>query len=155
VTFTTDYLQKTLTTADIIFNNEAGAIAFGRWILGIMTFLQGYDKIFNIKLRNVVEIYEQPGPDRYIFPRFWIWAGTIFTSYTELVCGALIIPGLFVDYAMSLLALNMLVVVIAFSVKNPMWDMKYVFPRLVFILILLAVPDSWDKYSLDMVLFKF
>jgi putative oxidoreductase len=134
---------------DIFFNNQAGAIALARWILGIMTVLQGYDKIFNIKLGNVVEVYEQPGPDKYPFPRPLVWAGTVFTSFSELICGALIIPGLFIDYALSILGINMLVVVIAFSIKNPMWDMKYVFPRLVFILILLAIPDSWDSFSLD------
>lgn len=140
---------------DLGFNNQAGAIALARWILGTLLVTQGYDKIFNIKLRNVVQAYEMPAPERYTFPHFWVWAGTLYTSFTELICGAFIIPGLFIDYALSLLALNMLVVVIAFTLRNPMWDMKYVFPRLVLILMLLAVPDNWDKFSLDMYLFNY
>ena len=87
-------------------------------------------------------------------PRFLIVLATWFTAYTELICGFLLIIGLFESIALFLLGLNLIVAAIGFSINTPMWDSKYVFPRLVLLLLLLIVPNTWDAWSLDSLFFK-
>ena len=60
--------------------------------------------------------------------------------------------GLGRDIALYVLASELVFVAIAFSLIQPMWDMEYFFPRLVFIIALLLIPGGWDKFSLDYVL---
>jgi uncharacterized membrane protein YphA (DoxX/SURF4 family) len=130
-----------------MYYNYVGGYTLARVVLGILFFLQAYDKIFKIGLRNVVQAYELP--TNYMFSDFFIWTGTIFTSYIELICGPLLILGLFTGYSLYLLGLDIIIVVIALGTQNPMWDMKYVLPRLGLILLLLFTPETWNRLSLD------
>ena len=133
--------------------HQIAAVFIARVFLGILFFFQGYDAIFNIKIKNVVESYEATFINRKM-PRFLIVLATWFTSYTEFICGFLLIIGLFEYAALFLLGINLIVAAIGFGMNTPMWDSKYVFPRLVLVLLLLLVPDAWDAWSLDSLLFK-
>ena len=133
--------------------HQIAAVFIARVFLGILFYFQGYDAIFNIKIRNVIESYEVSFINGKM-PRFLIVLATWFTAYTELICGFLLIIGLFESIALFLLGLNLIVAAIGFSVNTPMWDSKYVFPRLVLLLLLLIVPNTWDAWSLDSLFFK-
>jgi len=131
--------------------NHSIAYALARIILGILFLWQGYDKIFNVKIKNVVQAYELPMG--YPFSNIWVWVGTIFTSYVELICGLLLIIGLATNYALYLLGLDLILVVIALSAMNPIWDMKFVFPRLILLIILLLLPPHLNILSIDHYIF--
>ncbi|MDO8998629.1 MAG: DoxX family protein [Bacteroidota bacterium] len=134
--------------------HEIAAIFIARVFLGILFFFQGYDAIFNIKISNVIETYQNTFTNVRM-PRFLIVLATWFTSYTELICGFLLIIGLFEYVALFLLGLNLIIAAIGFGINTAMWDSKYVFPRLVLILLLLIVPETWDAWSLDSLFFKY
>jgi uncharacterized membrane protein YphA (DoxX/SURF4 family) len=132
----------------IIQFHESAAVFIARVFLGSLFFFQGYDAVFKVKVNTIISTYERTFSNKGI-PVFLIKTGTWFTSYTELIAGLLLILGLFEYCALYLLGLNVIIASIAFSITQPMWDMRFVFPRLILLVFLLVVPASWDVWSID------
>ncbi len=129
------------------------AIFIARVFLGILFFFQGYDAIFNIKLKQVIETYHNTFVNKGI-PKFLTISASWFTSYTALIGGFLLIIGLCEYSVLYLLGLNLIITAIGFSINNPMWDTRFVLPRLILIIFLLIVPQNRNIWSLDYLLFK-
>lgn len=128
--------------------NDAVAILMIRTVTGILFFFQGYDKIFNIKIVNVVKTFSVPMGKIHI--RQSLLSPLIYlSSIMELICGVLLFLGLLKTLSLYILAADMLFVAFAFSSVKAMWDMQYFFPRIVFILILLFSPETSDLFSFD------
>lgn len=133
--------------------HEIAAAFITRVFLGLLFLLQGYDSVFNVKVKNVIETYQSSFANTGI-PKFFTVCGVWFTSYTELICGFLLTIGLFEYYSLYLLSINLILASVAFSINAPMWDMRHVFPRLVLLLFLLAIPHVWNVWSLDNLIMK-
>ena len=123
-----------------------------RVFLGCLFLFQGYDAIFKVKIQNVIGVFENDFAEKGI-PRFLTVCASWFTTYTELICGFLLIIGLFEYAALYLLGANLIIAAIGFGINTPMWDTRHVFPRLVLILFLLVLPQSWNILSLDHLFF--
>jgi uncharacterized membrane protein YphA (DoxX/SURF4 family) len=119
-----------------------------RLILGMLFFIQGYDAIFGVGTRTIVQTYRDGVNDKSI-PVIWIRIAVAFTSYTELIAGLLLIPGLFIYPSLYLLCANMAVAALGFGLNRPMWDMKHFFPRIALLLYLLSIPAAWHRFSID------
>ena len=133
--------------------NQNIAAAIARLFLGFLFFFQGYDAIFKIKLTNVINAYHESFISLGI-PKLITAASAWFTSYTELICGGMLIFGVLQHIALLLLGLNLIVAAIGFGITNPLWDTKYVLPRLILILFLLSIPREWDIFSIDYLINK-
>ncbi|MDZ4663397.1 MAG: DoxX family protein [Bacteroidota bacterium] len=133
--------------------HEIVAVLIARVFLGCLFFFQGYDAVFKIKVRNVVATFEANFANKGI-PRLLTVAASWFTSYTELICGFLLILGIFEYYALYLLGINLIIAAIGFGIASPMWDTRYVLPRLSLLLFLLIVPQGWNVLSLNHLIFK-
>ena len=132
----------------LVINHEAVLTFVLRVILGILFFFQGYDKVFKVKIGGVTDFFRQElGSIRV--PGFILVLTAWFTSLAELICGALLISGLFKSYALGILGIDLILVTGAFSLIKPMWDMQLLFPRLILLAILLYLPSQWDVLSLD------
>lgn len=129
------------------------AALIARVFLGCLFFFQGYDAIFNVRIRNVIDTY-QAGFSKKGIPVFLTVCAAWFTSCTALVGGALLITGLFQYPALYLLGLNLVVAAIGFGINTPMWDPRHVLPRLILILFLLAIPQSWNVAAFDTLFIK-
>lgn len=125
---------------------------FLRLLLGILFFFQGYDKVFKIGLKGVINTVGPSYRNRGL-PDFSISIVSFLTSWIELTCGLLLIAGLFKYIAIYLLGLDLLIVVFGMSLLEPVWDMKLVFPRLVLYIILLLLPCEKDIFTMDNLLF--
>ncbi|HWY12945.1 MAG TPA: hypothetical protein VN026_16540 [Bacteroidia bacterium] len=132
--------------------HQAAAITAARVFLGILFFFQGFDAVFRIRIKNVIQTYQNTFTNRGI-PKFLIIFGVCFTSCSALVCGFLLMIGLFEYAALNILCLNVIIAAIGFGINTPMWDMRFVFPRFILILLLLLVPQYWNIFSLDHLLF--
>ncbi|TAH42020.1 MAG: DoxX family protein [Bacteroidetes bacterium] len=119
-----------------------------RTVTGIIFFFQGYDKIFNVKIKNVVETFQEPIDKTYI-PNSLLKPFSWITSSLEMLGGLLLIFGVLRGMGLVLLSIDMLLVAFAFSNIKAMWDMQYYFPRFIFLLILLLLPQEWDLWNLD------
>ncbi|MFL5752637.1 MAG: DoxX family membrane protein [Bacteroidia bacterium] len=120
-----------------------------RLFLGILLFFQGFDKVFVVKIKGVIEAYENEVCARRHIPRGLLSFAAYWTSCIELLTGFLLILGLFKYFALTLIGIDLLLVAVAFSIVKPMWDMKFVFPRLVLLITLLLLPEQWNVISLD------
>ncbi|HTA28097.1 MAG TPA: DoxX family membrane protein [Bacteroidia bacterium] len=124
-------------------------VAFiARVFLGIVFFLQGYDKVFRIGVKQVIQTVYQPLSAKGI-PKFFSSLGAYFTSYVELICGALLIIGLLKYYCLYLLGFDLLFAAVAFGIVEPVWDMKHIFPRFALLMFLMIIPSQWDVVSVD------
>jgi putative oxidoreductase len=133
----------------IVFN-IAIAILLCRVLLGILFLTQGIDKAFNIKLHGVVDAYRFQEPEEHLhMPSSLLYIGAAYTTYVELIGGVLLIAGLFTSYTLYFLGIDLIIVSIGIGFRQPLWDMKYVFPRLALLVFLLLTPANWNTISLD------
>jgi len=133
---------------DFEYYNHPIVFALVRIILGILFFSQAYDKVFRIGLKQEVDAYELP-VNHPLSSNFFVWSGTIYTSYCELIGGVLLILGLFTNCVMYLLAIDMVIATLGFCLQSPLFDMKFVWNRLVMLGFLLVAPIQWNLFSLD------
>ncbi len=119
-----------------------------RMFCGIIFLYQGYDKLFKVKISGVTEAFMANAHNVHISPMVLKTAAS-FTSIVEFACGLMLIIGLFKTIALTLLGLDMVIVGLAFSMLEPVWDMRHVFPRLLLVFFLLILPGEWEFFSLD------
>jgi putative oxidoreductase len=132
----------------IIPYHEPAAAFLARVFLGLLFFFQGYDAVFRVKIKNIIYAYERDFASHGI-PKFMTVAGAWFTSYAELIGGILLVAGLLEYPALYLLCIDLIVASIAFGMNSPVWDTKFVLPRLLLLLFLLVIPPAWNVWSLD------
>ena len=119
-----------------------------RVFTGILFFFQGYDKIFKIKIGGVVDIFLEDAQHIHIHKPL-VTAFTYCTSFIELIGGLFLVIGLFTNYTLLALGFDLVLVCFAFSIIRPMWDMQYVFPRLLLVVGLLFIPNEYTKIAFD------
>jgi len=132
--------------------SRAAAVLFTRALLGIIILMQGYGKVF---IFTVVKVYDMFFKDfeKTFLPKWLIWATAYYTSYVELICGFLLIFGIFRKYAFYLIAIDLLVVSFGHGMLEPIWDLQHVIPRAILLIALLVFPATWDKWHTDGLLF--
>jgi uncharacterized membrane protein YphA (DoxX/SURF4 family) len=125
-----------------------------RVLLGILFFIQGYDKIFNVKISSVIETI-RPAYRKMKLPVFMIALSAYFTSYVEFTCGLLLIVGLLKYFSLYLLGIDLIIVSFGMSIINSVWNMELVFPRFLLLLFLLIYPAEYDVITLQHLLTHF
>ena len=132
--------------------SRAAALLFARALLGIIFLMQGYGKIFTYTVPKVYGMFFKDF-EKTCLPKWLIWGTVYYTSYVELICGFLLIVGLFRKYALPLLGIDLLVVSFGHGLLEPIWDLQHVIPRAVLLIFILVAPGDWDRWSLDGVVF--
>ena len=134
------------------YHQEVG-VFIARLFLGCLFFFQGFDAVFNVKIKNIPHTYNSTFLNNSM-PKFLIISGSWFTSCSAFIGGILLILGLFEYCALILLGINLIVTAIGFGINTAMWDTRFVFPRLILIVFLLLVPQTLNIFSLDHLIFK-
>jgi putative oxidoreductase len=124
-----------------------------RLFCGIIFLFQGYDKLFVVKIKGVVDLFQVNARNKNI-PYFFQYGIALYTSCMEFFGGILLIIGLFKNYVLVLLGFDVILVAVAFSVLEPVWDMRHVFPRLLIVSVLLVLPEEWCRFALDFLIKK-
>ena len=132
----------------MMYYNYIFVVFLLRVFLGILFFSQGYDKVFRVGVKRVIDTFDNPLENRKL-PKWLIIFAGIYTSYVELIGGLLLALGFLTNFTLYFLGIDLLMVCIAFSLMKPMWDMQFVFPRLLLLVILLIVPIEWNVFSID------
>ena len=78
-------------------NARAAGVFFTRVLLGIIFLMQGYGKVFTLTVPKVYELFFKDFENTFL-PKWLIWCTAYYTSYIEMVCGFLLIIGLFRQY---------------------------------------------------------
>lgn len=122
-----------------------------RVFTGSLFVFQGYDKLFRIKIPGVINVFREDAQRNHI-PGPIITGIAYYTSSVEFFGGFSLLIGFMSNYMLYALGLDLILVGIAFSYVQPMWDMKHVFPRFVLLIALLLLPPEYRQISVDRIL---
>ena len=126
------------------------AILFVRWVLGLIFFMAGWWKTFDLgPLAHARQLFVVPYADSWI-PVWTLWAFGTVIPLVELVAGAMMCLGLRVRAAG--IAFGAILVVVAYGhlLQEALFDTTHhIFPRLVLLTFVLVAPAERDLLSLD------
>jgi len=125
------------------------AIFFVRWVLGLIFFMAGWWKTFQLGPFGHVRQFFLPFADTWI-PLWLLWTVGTVIPIVELVAGGLMCLGLQVRAAGIALGGVLIVVTYGHLLAEPLYDTTHhIFPLLVLLTFVLAAPAGRDLLSLD------
>jgi len=129
--------------------DRAWAILFARLVLGLIFFMAGVMKVFQLGPLNHARKYFLPFADTFL-PVWSLWAMGVVIPFVELIAGAMIILGVRVREALVALGFVLAVVTFGHLLKEPLYEFHtHVIPRLGLVLFIFLLPRGDDRFSLD------
>jgi len=119
-----------------------------RVLTGAIFIIQANDRFKNIQTDSIYDFFRS-NFEKLKIPRTLAEIFIHAVNVIELCCGILLMAGLYRNWVLLILLAEMCVISVFFTLIQPMWDMKYLWPRLVLVLFQLLIPDSWSIFSLD------
>jgi len=131
---------------------RAWAILFARLVLGLIFFMAGVMKVFQLGPLEHARKYFLPYADTFL-PVWSLWAVGVVIPFIELVGGAMVILGLRTREALVSLGFVLAIVTFGHLLKEPLYEFHtHVIPRLALLLFVLLMPRLDDLFSIDYVL---
>lgn len=132
--------------------HRAWALLFARLVLGLIFFMAGVSKVFQLGPMEHARKYFLPFSDTFL-PVWSLWLVGVTIPFIELVAGALLILGWRLRDALIALGFVLVIVTFGHLLREPLFNFSgHVIPRLALLLFLLWCPREADRYSLDNVL---
>lgn len=129
--------------------NRAWALLFARLILGLIFFMAGLMKVFQLGPLEHARKYFLPFTDTFL-PVWSLWTIGTIVPIVELVAGALVILGLRTRDALVALGFVLVIVTFGHLLHDALFSfIGHVIPRLALLLFLLWCPREEDRFSLD------
>jgi putative oxidoreductase len=132
--------------------NKIIALATIRLVLGFIFLMQGFGKVFTWGLDKVFHMPFFYDTYKNLLPTSLIWFTVYYTSWVELIGGFMVVIGLKRDWALYLLASDLVIVSFGHGLAEPIWDLSHVMPRTILLVSLLLLPKDWDRFSVDFLL---
>jgi uncharacterized membrane protein YphA (DoxX/SURF4 family) len=130
-------------------SDRAWAILFARLVLGLIFFMAGVYKVFELGPVGHAEKWFLPYRDTFL-PVWSLWAVGCAIPFVELIAGGLLLVGWRTREA--LLALGAVLVIVTFGhlLKEPLYPFhEHVIPRLALLVFVLAMPRADDRFAVD------
>jgi thiosulfate dehydrogenase [quinone] large subunit len=128
---------------------KAWAIFFARAVVGLIFFMAGVWKVFELGPAAHVRRYFLPFQDTFL-PTWSLWAVGFTIPFVELMAGVLVILGLLTRPALISLGFVLVIVTFGHLLHAPLYAFhEHVIPRLALVLLVLLLPREWDRYSID------
>ena len=125
------------------------AILFTRLVLGLIFFMAGEWKVFQLGPIEHVKMFFLPYSDTFL-PVWSLWAVGFTIPFVELIAGGMVIIGLRTREALVALGFVLAVVTFGHLLKEPLYEFHtHVIPRLALLLFVLLLPREADRFSLD------
>ena len=132
--------------------HRAWALLFARSVLGLIFFMAGVWKVFQLGPLEHARKYFLPFSDTFL-PIWSLWLVGVTVPVVELIAGALLILGLRIREALIALGFVLVIVTFGHLLRDPLFNFSgHVIPRLALLLFLLWCPREQDRFSLDGVL---
>ena len=130
----------------------AWAILFARGVLGLIFFMAGIYKVFELGPEGHVQRFFLPYQDTFL-PMWSLWAVGWTIPFVELIAGALVILGWRTKEALISLGIVILIVTFGHLLTEPLYPFhEHVIPRLALLLFVLVMPRLSDCLSIDYIL---
>jgi uncharacterized membrane protein YphA (DoxX/SURF4 family) len=125
------------------------AVLFARLVLGLIFFMAGFWKVFQLGPLEHARKYFLPFADTFL-PVWSLWLVGVTIPFVELLAGALLIVGLRTRDALISLGFVLVIVTFGHLLREPLYDFtSHVIPRLALLLFLLWSPREVDRFSID------
>jgi uncharacterized membrane protein YphA (DoxX/SURF4 family) len=132
--------------------NRSWAFLFARLVLGLIFFMAGLWKTFQLGPLEHARKYFLPFSDTFL-PIWSLWAVGVAIPIVEFLAGGLVILGLRTREALVSLGLVLAVVTFGHLLKEPLYEFHtHVIPRLALVLFILVLPREADRFSIDYLL---
>ena len=129
--------------------NRSWALLFARLVLGLIFFMAGVWKVFQLGPLNHARKYFLPFSDTFL-PVWSLWATGVVIPFIELIGGALVILGLRTREALIALGFVLAIVTFGHLLKEPLYEFHtHVIPRLALLLFVFMLPREDDRFSVD------
>lgn len=129
--------------------DRSWAILFARLVLGLIFFMAGEWKIFQLGPLEHARKYFLPYTDTFL-PTWSLWAMGVIIPFVELIAGALVILGWRTREALVALGFVLAIVTFGHLLKEPLYEFHtHVIPRLALLLFVFLLPREDDRFSLD------
>jgi uncharacterized membrane protein YphA (DoxX/SURF4 family) len=128
---------------------RACAILFGRLVLGLIFFMAGTMKVFQMGPLEHARRYFLPFSDTFL-PVWSLWTVGVIIPFVELIGGALVILGLRTREALIGLGSVLVIVTFGHLLHDALYDFSgHVIPRLALLIFVLWCPRDADRFSVD------
>jgi uncharacterized membrane protein YphA (DoxX/SURF4 family) len=126
------------------------AIFFGRAILGLIFFMAGFWKVFQLgPLEHARRLFVVPYAQTFL-PRWSLWATGTTVPIVELVAGAMVLVGWRTRAALVALGAVLVLVTFGHLLLDPLYEFHtHVIPRAALLLFVLVMPQGEDQASVD------
>lgn len=132
--------------------DRSWALLFARLVLGLIFFMAGVYKVFQLGPLEHARKYFLPYADTFL-PIWSLWATGVVIPFVELVAGGLVILGLRTREALVSLGFVLAIVTFGHLLKQPLYEFHtHVIPRLALLLFIFLLPREADRFSLDYLL---
>src|SRR5216684_7758355 len=132
--------------------DRSWALLFARLVLGLIFFMAGVWKVFQLGPLNHARKWFLPYADTFL-PVWSLWATGVTIPFIEMIAGALVIIGLRTREALVALGFVLIIVTFGHLLKEPLYEFHtHVIPRLALLLFILWLPRKDDRFSLDYIL---
>ena len=133
-------------------SNAAWAIFFARAVLGLIFFMAGVYKVFQLTPAGHVRRFFLPYEDTFL-PVWSLWAVGLAIPFVELIAGGLVMVGWLTRPALIALGVVLVIVTFGHLLKEPLYPFhEHVIPRLALLLFVLVMPAQADRLSVDRLL---
>ena len=134
--------------------NRAWALLFARLVLGLIFFMAGVWKVFQLGPLQHARKYFLPFADTFL-PVWSLWAVGVVIPFVELIGGALVILGLRTREALIALGFVLAIVTFGHLLKEPLYEFHtHVIPRLALLMFVFMLPREDDRFSADYLIRK-
>ena len=131
-------------------DGAAWAVFFVRWVLGLIFFMAGFWKTFELTPAGHVRRFFLGAFAATWIPAWLLWTIGVAIPLVELAAGALVCLGWRRREAYVALGLILVVVTYGHLLLEPLYDTtRHIFPRLVLLTFALATPPERDVLSVD------
>ena len=128
---------------------RAWAFLFARLVLGLIFFMAGVWKVFQLGPIEHARKYFLPFADTFL-PVWSLWFVGVTIPWVELIAGAFVILGLRKRDALVALGFVLAIVTFGHLLHEPLYDLTgHVIPRLALLLFVLWCPPEHDRFSVD------
>src|SRR5688572_11157760 len=129
--------------------HRAWALFFARLVLGLIFFMAGISKVFQLGPLEHARKYFLPFSDTFL-PVWSLWLVGVTIPAIELLAGALLLLGLRIRDALIALGFVLVIVTFGHLLREPLFNFSgHVIPRLALLIFLLWAPREQDRFSLD------
>ena len=129
--------------------NRAWAILFARLVLGLIFFMAGVMKVFQLGPLEHARKYFLPFSDTFL-PIWSLWVVGVAIPFVELIAGALVLLGLRTRDALVALGAVLVIVTFGHLLHDALFNFSgHVIPRLGLLRFILCLPREDDRFSFD------